>query len=189
MYVPSHFAEDRADVLQAAIRAHPLAALVVAASDGLVANHIPMLLSADGAMVRGHVARANPVWREAGSAAIAMFMGPQSYVSPNLYPSKHGDPRVVPTWNYVTVHVHGRLAVFEDRERLRELVTALTDVHEAPRDSQWRVTDAPAAYIDGLLGAIVGIEIPVERIEGKWKMSQNRAARDRDAVMDALRLG
>ncbi|MBM3782726.1 MAG: FMN-binding negative transcriptional regulator [Acidobacteria bacterium] len=181
MYTPSHFREERPDVLEAFIRAHPLAALVLPGPDGLEATHVPLLLE-DG-VLRGHVARANPIWRSAGAEALAIFHGAQIYVSPAWYPSKAADPRVVPTWNYIAVHAYGPLRVVENRDALLGIVTRMTETFEAPRSEPWRVSDAPASYIDGLLNAIAGIEIPISRLEGKWKASQNRTEEDREAVL------
>lgn len=189
MYNPAHFVEIRPEILHAAIRAHPLAALIALTPAGLTANHLPMLLSADGQTLTGHVARANPLWRDYDTATevLALFTGQQAYISPALYPTKQENPRVVPTWNYIAVHAHGPLRTFDDPDRLLALVTALTTEHESPRPNPWHVTDAPADFIAGQLHAIVGIEIPITRLEGKWKMSQNRDPRDRESVLAHLR--
>jgi len=139
--------------------------------------------------LRGHVARANPVWRHAaGQEVLAIFHGPQTYVTPSWYPSKHETGQVVPTWNYAVVHAHGVLRVHDDREWLRTLVTRLTDRQESAMAQPWRVDDAPAEYLERMLGAIVGIEIPVTRLDGKWKVSQNRNDADRDGVAEGLSL-
>lgn len=151
---------------------------------GIEATHVPLLLE-DG-VLRGHVARANPIWRDAAGEALAIFQGPQRYISPNFYATKSSDPRVVPTWNYVAVHAYGTLRSFDDAVELLRVVTALTDTFEAGSEHPWRVSDAPAEYIDKMLGAIVGIEIPIARIEGKWKLSQNRPAEDRASVRSVL---
>jgi transcriptional regulator len=191
MYIPSHFREERLDVIHALIRRHSLATLVTMGPDGLTANHIPMLLDpapAPYGTLRGHVARANPVWRETdmGLAALAIFSGPEAYISPSWYEAKRETGRVVPTWNYAAVHAYGRPEFFHDPERLRELVRTLTDVNEAQFEHPWSITDAPADYVDSLLNSIVGIEIRIERVEGKWKMSQNRSDADRRTVVAAL---
>jgi transcriptional regulator len=191
MYLPKHFEETRLDVLRELIRAHPLGALVTLTPHGLDANHLPFELDADGGpfgTLRGHVARANPVWREVSAdvEALVIFQGPGSYVSPAWYQTKQETGRVVPTWNYAVVHAHGPLRVVDDRAWLRDFVTRLTDRHESGRDDPWHVTDAPAEYLEGMLGAIVGIEIPLSRLTGKWKMSQNRPPHDRAGVVDAL---
>lgn len=192
MYVPSHFRETRIDVLQSFIERHPLATLVAATEHGLTANHIPLVarLSAEGTgVLRGHVARANSLWREltAGAAVLAIFGGADSYISPSWYPSKREHGKVVPTWNYATVHAHGNIRFIEDAAWLRELVTSLTDTHEHDRAQRWHVTDAPQDYVDAMLRAIVGLEINVTRVTGKFKGSQNRPAADRAAVAAALR--
>nr|WP_315246845.1 FMN-binding negative transcriptional regulator [uncultured Albidiferax sp.] len=190
-YLPKHFEETDPATLHALVHAHPLATWVVPQTDGeLLVNHIPFLLDADrgphGTLV-GHVARANPVWRAITAAAsVAVFQGPEAYVSPSWYPSKPVHGKVVPTWNYAVVHAHGTARVFDDRAQLLALVTRLTALHEAPLAQPWQVADAPEAYIDTMLGAIVGIEIPVQRWVGKWKISQNRSADDRLGVAAGL---
>jgi transcriptional regulator len=199
MYLPAHFKEDRIPVLHDLVRAHPLATLVTLDDTGLVANHIPMQIdAAAGALgtLRGHVARANPVWRSqrAEPLALVVFQGAQSYITPSYYPSKAATGKVVPTWNYVTIHAHGPLRAIEDAAWLRRFLEELTDRYETERaqatgEPAWKVSDAPAEYIDGLLKAIVGIEIPIARIEGKWKVSQNRPAEDRAGVVEGLSKG
>jgi transcriptional regulator len=192
MYLPKHFEETRIDVLHGLIHEHPLGALVTLTPRGLDANHIPFEVDPAPAplgTLRGHVARANPVWRELARDvdALVIFQGPGTYVSPAWYPTKQQTAKVVPTWNYAVVHAHGALRVIEDRAWLRDFVTALTDRHEAARPDRWRVTDAPADYIEAQLGAIVGLELTITRLVGKWKMSQNRPAQDRAGVEEALR--
>jgi transcriptional regulator len=191
VYLPAHFEESRVDVLHELIHAHPLGALVTLAPGGLDANHIPFEVDPEPApfgTLRGHVARANPVWREFSreTDALVIFQGPGTYISPALYPTKQETGRVVPTWNYAVVHAHGPLRVIDDKAWLRDFVTKLTNRHEAARRDPWHVTDAPAEYIDTMLGAIIGIEIPMSRLVGKWKMSQNRPAQDRAGVVDGL---
>lgn len=189
MYRPKHFEPPSADDLEAAIRSHPLATLVRMTPDGLAADEIPLMQvsGAAGTLLHGHVARANPLWQDAdGQPVLAVFRGPQYYVSPSWYPSKREHGKVVPTWNYIVVHVHGTLRAIEDRAWLRRLVGQLTDRHESLRAEPWAVDDAPQTYIDTMLGAIVGIEVDVARIEGKWKMSQNRSAADREGVARGL---
>jgi transcriptional regulator len=181
MYVPDPFREDRPDVMQDAIRRIGFATLV---TTGLEANHLPMLLQ-DG-MLRGHVARANPVWKGGDGAALAIFLGPHAYVSPGWYPSKAETGKAVPTWNYLTVHARGSIRWIHDADWVHAHVAALSDTHEAGRAKPWAVTDAPAAYIDSLARAIVGFEIAIETLEGKWKLSQNRSAADREGVRDGL---
>lgn len=193
MYLPSHFAETRLGVLHALIRAHPLATIVTVGPDGPVANHIPVELDAGrgphGTLL-GHVARANPIWRDHDPTlpVLAVFQGPDAYVSPSFYPSKQTDARVVPTWNYAVVHVRGIARVVQDGDWLRGLVGRLTDRHESRRQEPWSVDDAPADYVERMLRAIVGFEIPIDRMEGKWKMSQNQPPQNRAGVVAGLRL-
>ncbi len=184
MYTPSHFHEERPEVLRALIEEFPLATLVITTSSGFEATHIPFLLN--NGVLRGHVARANPIANASGAAAIAIFQGPQHYISPAWYASKQSDPRVVPTWNYIAVHAHGPIRPFTDKTRLLQIVADLTSHFESQRANPWSIDDAPPEYIDKLLNAITGIEIPIERLEGKWKVSQNRPVEDRASVIDAL---
>lgn len=190
MYQVGAFREERIDVMHALMRNHPLATLVTV-NDGIPdANHLPLLIDPEPlpyGTLRGHVARANPVWQQAGSQEVlAIFQGPQAYVTPSWYPSKRETGQVVPTWNYAVVHAHGPLVVHDDREWLRGLVTRLTDHQEAGLPQPWRVADAPADYLERMLAAIVGIEIPLTRLSGKWKTSQNRSAADRAGVAEGL---
>ena len=190
MYLPKHFEETRTEVMHTLLRAHPLGLLVTLSGGELQANSIPFLLDAQrgpqGTLV-AHVARANPLWREAAlTPVLAVFQGPQAYVSPSGYASKAEHGKVVPTWNYVMVQARGRLRAIEDARELHALVSRLTDTHERPRAAPWAVSDAPADYIEKTLGAIVGIEIPIESLTGKWKVSQNRSAADRDGVARML---
>jgi transcriptional regulator len=191
MYTPKHFEETRVDVLHAHIRAHPLGALVVMTANGLDANHIPLEVDPDPApfgTLRGHIARANPLWRDAagGVEALAIFQGPSTYISPAWYPTKAETAKVVPTWNYAVVHAHGTIRFIDDRDWLRAFVTRLTDRHEAGRPEPWKVTDAPADYVEGMVGAIIGLELPIVKLVGKWKVSQNRPPHDRAGVVEGL---
>lgn len=191
MYLPEHFAEQRVDLLHRLISEHPVGAMVVSTADGLEANHLPFELDAEPApfgTLRGHVARANPVWHQftRGVEALVIFHGPQAYISPSWYPSKEMTGEVVPTYNYLAVHGYGEIKIIHEREWLRALVTRLTDRFEANRAAPWRVSDAPAAFIDKQLSAIVGIEIPLTKLIGKWKVSQNRPAADRAGVVAGL---
>jgi transcriptional regulator len=193
MYLPAHFAESRAEVLHGLIRSHPLGLLVTPNGDGGIdANDIPFVLdSSDDAgpgVLRAHVARANPVWRTARNdvESLVVFQGPQGYVSPAWYPSKVEHGKVVPTWNYVVVQGRGMLRAIDDREWLRAFVTRLTDRHEGARPAPWAVSDAPADYIETMLGAIVGIEMVLTSLVGKWKVSQNRPRADREGVAAGL---
>ena len=174
MYVPSHFEETRIEVLHDLVRQHPLGSLVTLGTQGLNANHIPFEI--DGApapygTLRGHVARANPVWRDFSrdTEALVIFHGPQVYVSPSWYETKRQTGEVVPTYNYAVVHAYGRLQIVEDRAWLRGLVTRLTERFESGRPAPWQVSDAPQDFIDKQLGAIVGIEIAISKLFGKWK--------------------
>jgi transcriptional regulator len=168
-----------------------LALLVTHGEQGLQASHLPLLLNTDegpNGTLYGHFAKANPQWKELqdGAEALVIFAGADAYVSPGFYPSKAEDGKVVPTWNYVAVHAYGSAEVFTDAERLRSLVSALTDRHEAGRAQPWKVADAPADYIDGMLKAIVGFALPIQRLEGKRKLSQNRNAADIAGVREGL---
>lgn len=191
MYLPAHFAETRPEVLHSALRAHPFATLASLGAAGLTADHLPLQLSTGhdgGVRLLGHVARANPLWREAaGKEVLAIFHGPQAYVTPSWYPTKREHGKAVPTWNYVAVHAHGTLSPVEDRERLRAMLEDLVERHEAGRPDPWRIDDAPADYIEKMIAAIVGIEIRVTRLEGKWKASQNQPAANRAGVVAGLR--
>ena len=196
MYIPKHFEEHRTDVLHALIRAHPLAVLVGLGADGLVANHIPMEIDPGAGplgTLRGHVARANPVWQSLRPEvdALAVFQGPQSYITPSYYATKAATGKVVPTWNYAVVHAHGPLRAIEDAAWLRGFVEQLTLRHETARAqatgaAAWQVSDAPEPFLETMLQAIVGIELPIARLEGKWKVSQNRPAEDRAGVAAGL---
>jgi transcriptional regulator len=173
------------------IRAHPLAALVTVGREGLTASHVPMVIDPDPApygTLRCHLSRANPQWRDfsADAQALAIFGGPERYISPNWYATKAQTGKVVPTWNYAVVHAYGRLRVIEDAAWLRAFVTRLTDVHEARSPRPWKVEDAPEDYVAAQLSGIVGIEMPVARLEGKWKVNQNRPVADRESVVEAL---
>jgi transcriptional regulator len=193
MYLPAHFAESRPEVLHELVRAHPFGLLVTQDGSGeLSANGVPFMLDADPAggpgILRAHVARANPLWREAsaGRDSLVVFQGPQAYVSPAWYPGKAEHGKVVPTWNYVMVQARGRLRAIEDAAWLRAFVGRLTDRHEAPRAAPWGVDDAPADYVQSILRAIVGLEIVLTSLTGKWKVTQNRPAADREGVARGL---
>ena len=191
MYLPAHFREDRLDVLHEFIERHPLGTLVVATSRDLTADHLPMLLArGEGAKgtLHGHVARANPLWKStaAGSEVLVIFGGANAYVSPSWYAEKALTGKVVPTWNYAVAHVRGRIEFFDDATRLHALVSSLTDHHERPQPSPWSVDDAPEPYVQAQLRAIVGFEIEILDIVGKFKASQNKSNADRDGVRAAL---
>jgi transcriptional regulator len=193
MYNPSHFQVDNPAVLHALIQAHPLGCLVTQSSTGLDANHLPFeLLQEDDRPLRliAHVARANPVWQQVrdGDPVLVIFRAEQAYVSPGWYPSKHEAHEQVPTWNYRVVHAHGRIGVRDDEKFVRGVVGRLTRRHEAQNNAQapWKMNDAPPDYLQRMLGAIVGLEIGVERLEGKFKLSQNKQERDRLGAAQAL---
>jgi transcriptional regulator len=191
MYRPVLFREDRIDVLHGVISAHPFAQLVTAGAQGIEANPLPMLIDPDVSLngtLRGHLARGNgqvAALRE-GTESLVIFQGPQAYISPSWYPGKAEHGKVVPTWNYVAVHAWGKPRVIDDPAWLRRLVGDLTDRHEHGRPNPWSADDAPEDFIAAQLKAIVGIEIPIDRIEGKWKVSQNRSEPDRRGVVKGL---
>ena len=192
MYQPPHFREDRLEVQHALIRAHALGLLVTAGPDGLQANHVPFLIDtrpSEHGILRAHLARANPQTRElaAVTECLVVFQGPQHYISPSLYPTKRETGRVVPTWNYITVHAWGRPQVVDDADWLRRQIDDLTTHNEQSRSLPWKVSDAPDAFITAQIKGIVGLEIPIARIEGKWKVSQNRPVVDRVGVVNGLR--
>ena len=194
MYLPAFFKESRAEVLHAMMRARPLAALVTVGESGLLANHIPVETLSDPqphGMLRGHIARANPLWREyrPDSEALAIFQGPQVYISPSFYPAKKATGEVVPTWDYAVVHARGTLRFVQDTDWLQALVVRLTDSHEASREAPWAVSDAPAPYIEKMLSMIVGFEFTIVGLTGKWKLSQNHPAPNRRGVVQGLAPG
>ena len=192
MYQPPHFREDRLAVQHALIRAQSLGLLITAGPGGLQANHVPFLIDAgrsERGTLRVHLARANPQLHELAAVAecLVVFQGPQQYISPSLYPTKHEHGKVVPTWNYITVHAWGRPQVNDDAAWLRQQVEDLTVQNEGSRPAPWQVSDAPEPFVAAQLKGIVGIEIPIARIEGKWKVSQNRPAIDQAGVVAGLR--
>jgi transcriptional regulator len=191
MYTPKPNEETRVEVMHELIRAHPLGTWTLLGADDLLTQHVPFLLDAGrgpaGTLV-GHVARANAVWRSPASSvrSVVSFQGPQAYVTPSWYPSKAEHGKVVPTWNYAVVHARGMPTFIHDRVWLLAHVSSLTDAHEAAEGAPWAVADAPEEYVEAMLGAIVGVEIPIERLVGKWKVSQNRPAADRAGVVAGL---
>ncbi|MDO8789298.1 MAG: FMN-binding negative transcriptional regulator [Sulfuritalea sp.] len=191
MYLPAQFEESRTEVLHALMREHPFATLVATGADGLTANHLPLRLAAEigpfGAL-QGHVARANPLWQESADAEVlVIFHGPQTYVTPSWYETKREHGKAVPTWNYVVVQARGRLRAIDDPLWLRRQLETLVDRHEAGFAEPWHLADAPPDYIDKLLTAIVGIEITVTDLKGKWKISQNQPPANRAGVVAGLR--
>ncbi len=191
MYRPPAFREDRIEVMHALMRAHPLATLVTGGELGLMASAIPCLIEADGSefgVLRAHMARPNDQLEalRSGTEVLAIFQGPQAYVTPSWYAAKAKDGKVVPTWNYVTVHAWGAPRVVEDADWLRGQIGRLTEAQERGRPEPWAVEDAPERFIAGQMRGIVGIEIPIRRLEGKWKLSQNRSAADRKGVVEGF---
>lgn len=188
--MPPAFRVDDLPEIHATIRAARLATLVTATDQGMIGTPLPLFLDpAEGehGVLYGHVARANPQWKAAPiGEALAIFMGPDAYVTPSWYATKRESGKVVPTWNYVTVHAYGPVEFFDDAERLRAVVTRLTDLHEASRAERWKVSDAPEEFVQAQLRGIVGLRMPVTRLEGKRKMSQNRNAEDRAGVIEGL---
>jgi transcriptional regulator len=192
MYTPSHYEETRPEALHDVLVKHPLGVLVTCGSQGLDANHLPFELDAAAGILRAHVARKNPVWQQVaqGDEVLVVFRADEAYISPSWYPTKHETGRQVPTWNYRVVHVHGRITVHDDEKYVRGVVARLTRRHEADQPVPWKMGGAPAAYIDEELKAIVGIEIAVTRMVGKFKLSQMEETRDRVGAGEALvRLG
>lgn len=192
MYNPVHFREDRIEVLHQLIRQQSLATLVTLGRDGLIANHVPLILDPEPAplgTLRGHLSRMNTQGSDllAGTQALAIFQGPSTYITPSWYATKAETGKVVPTFNYIAVHAYGSLRVFDDLDRLEANVRALTEQHESGFAARWSVDQAPADFIQSQLKRIVGVEIPIARIEGKWKVSQNRVPADRQGVIDGLR--
>lgn len=192
MHVPSYFVEDRVDVLHEAIRGAGLATLVTVGADGLNASHIPLILEPGfgplGRLV-GHLARANSQWEVTpeGSSALAIVLGPDAYVTPTWYPSKRETGRVVPTWDYVAIHAQGTVRFFHEHERLLDIINRLTERYEGTRQPRWKVADAPPDYVDALLKGIVGVELTITRLQGQWKVSQNKTESDRRGVEEGLR--
>jgi transcriptional regulator len=192
MYQPPHFREDRLEVQHALIRAHPLGILITAGAGGLQANAIPFLVdpaASERGTLRAHLARANPQLKELASVdeCLVVFQGPQHYISPSLYATKRETGKVVPTWNYITVHAWGAPRVMDDAPWLRRQIDDLTRHNESTRDPPWHVSDAPDDFVAMQVKGIVGLEVPIVRIEGKWKTSQNRPAADRAGVVAGLR--
>jgi transcriptional regulator len=193
MYMPAHFEESRPEVLHRLIAEQSFGTLITNGPNGLDANHLPFEAHADATdssrlVLRAHVARANPVWQEVAThpETLVIFQGPAAYISPSWYPSKHETHKQVPTYNYMVVHAHGRIVVHDDESFVRGLVARLTRKMEAGETVPWKMGDAPPDYIAQMLGAIVGIEIEVTRLVGKWKLGQNKAAEDRRGAAQTL---
>ncbi len=190
MYAQRHFRETDSEILAATIRSIGAISLVTSAPGGLMSTFAPVLVEGDAEhpVLVGHIAKANPQWRDTDSScpAMAIAIGANGYISPNWYPSKRWDPKVVPTWNHVHVQAHGRIEFLPDRDDCRQIVTALTELHEAHRPEPWSIDDAPDDFVDSKLAAIVGFRLRVDRLEGMFKMSQNLSAENRGGVVDAL---
>lgn len=191
MYLPKHFREERVDEMGALMRNHPFATLVSLGDGDLIATHLPMLWDPDPTpfgTLTGHIARPNPHARDAHASteSLAIFLGAQAYVSPSWYPSKREHGKVVPTWNYIAVHAYGTLRTIDDPAWLRAFVTRLTDSIEAGLPAPWQVTDAPEPFVEQMLKGIVGLEMPIARLEGKWKLSQNRPEPDYEGTRAGL---
>ena len=190
MYLPQDFAETRPETLFALIRAHSLGLLISASEHDLIADPIPFLLDTKGdvPILKAHVARANPQWKhlQSGAKTLVVFQGPETYITPSFYASKAEHGKVVPTWNYAMVQARGLVTIHDDAAWVHSQATALTDAQEASRRQPWHVTDAPERYINVQMRGIVGIEIAVDQLIGKWKMSQNRNDADRKGVESGL---
>lgn len=192
MYLPKHFEEPRIEVMHELMRAQPLATLITLSSSGLDANHIPLQLASDASpfgTLQGHVARANPLWQDFDPRieVLAVFQGPERYISPSWYATKKETGKAVPTWNYAVVHAHGTLRIIDDAAWVRSQIEALTTHNEAALPHPWAVSDAPPDYTEKMIGAIVGIEIVITRLSGKWKASQNQSAENQTGIIEALR--
>ena len=191
MYLPAHFEESRVEILHNLMRAFPLATVVTLSADGLNANHIPFLLSQEPGpfgTLRGHIARSNPMFSDLVQdvETLAVFHGPDSYITPSWYATKQEHGKVVPTWNFAVVHAYGTLRVVDDAVWVRTLVEALTTQQEAPFSEPWSVSDAPHGFVDQRLGAIVGIEMVITKLIGKWKVSQNQPVENQIGVVQGL---
>jgi transcriptional regulator len=192
MYQPAHHREDRLEVQHALMRAFSLATLVTHGPSGLIANHVPFLIDPERSRLgtlRAHIARANPQWRgfDPATEALVVFQGSERYITPSWYETKRQTGKVVPTWNYAVVHAYGTMKVIEDEGWLRCQIADLTRFNEADRTAPWAVADAPEKFVDAMVRGIVGLEIEIARIEGKWKVSQNRPQADREGVAAGLR--
>ena len=192
MYIPGHFKESRVEVLHGMIRGAGLATLVTMTEEGMIASHIPFLLDPEPApygRLTGHISRANPQARltDPSVQALVIFQGPDGYISPSWYPTKRETEKVVPTWNYVAIHAYGTLELFTDRDRLLDVITRLTNRQEADMATPWAVTDAPPDFLETMLKGFVGVSLPIARLEGKAKLSQNRPAVDQAGVVEGLR--
>lgn len=191
MYIPKHFAENNVTTLHDFIREHPFATLVATTNDGLIANHIPLYLNSEGgerACLQGHIARSNPLWKSvvSESQVLTIFQGINSYIRPSWFPSKRVDGKVVPTWNYAAVHVKGKITYIHDPQWKLKLLDNLTASQEGGAEEPWSISDAPHDFIEKQLPAIVGFEISIEKMYGKFKLSQNQSAETRSGIAESL---
>jgi transcriptional regulator len=191
MYIPKHFGETNLDVIQALMSDYPLSTLVTLSADGLNANHIPLHWVDNGSdygCLRGHVARANPMWTyvDRGCEVLAIFQSENAYISPSWYATKQQTGKVVPTWNYAAVHAYGTMRVIDDAAWIRNQLEAMTFHHELAFPEPWMVSDAPQDFTDMLIEQIVGIEITITRLQGKWKVSQNQSSENQESVIEGL---
>jgi transcriptional regulator len=190
VYNPKHFAVTDHQTIVHTIRELGAAELVTFGSEGIEASFLPLLLNDDATVLQGHFARANPQWKhvDASIAALACWRGPDTYISPSLYPTKKEHGKVVPTWNFITIQVRGNLVIHDDPQWVEQLVRSLTDTHESTSTTPWSIDDAPRDYIDSMIKAIVGVELQITSIEAKWKLSQNKTPLEMEGVVDGLRL-
>lgn len=190
MYLPGKFEQTELQALHSLVTAYPLATVVALTANGLDANHIPLHLTAtegEYGTLRGHVARANPLWQEAGNEVLLIFQGPDAYITPSWYPTKQQTGKVVPTWNYAVMHARGTLQAVHDKAWIRHHLEALTASHEQGLATPWTVSEAPADYIEHMAEQVVGLEIRITCLEGKWKVSQNQPMANRAGVVQGLR--
>ena len=192
LYIPSHFSETDSKRITEFVSQHPLATMVGSIDGQLIANHLPFMCSdlelKPGSQLISHTAKANPIWKlgETNASVLLIFAGYETYISPSYYPTKQETHKVVPTYKYVAIHIHGKLSCFHDENKKLQIVETLTNEMESSKEKPWAVADAPDDYIQMMLANIVGISLEVERIEAKWKVSQNRPERDQQGVIDAL---
>jgi len=192
MYLPAHFEQKRLETIRELIHFRPLATVVTLSASGINANHVPLHLRAEQGkfgVLCGHVARSNPMWNDllVDREALAIFQGPDAYISPSWYPTKREHGKVVPTWNYAVVHAYGSLRIIDDPVWLRSLLEELVSRHEAGSAVPWSISDAPPEFIERMIASVVGFEITVSRVEGKWKTSQNQPAANRAGAVQGLR--
>jgi len=193
MYQPPQFRENRKEIMHELMRSHPFATLITIKDGDICADHLPLLIHSEASQygtIRGHIAKGNPLWcnESAGFNALAIFQGPQAYITPSWYPSKKVHGKVVPTWNYAVVHARGKLRFIDDRDWLAAHLIELTSRNERHRAAPWKISDAPRDYVERLLRGIVGFELEITSLEGKWKVSQNKEAKDRKGVQNGLLL-